>query len=40
VPQRANDLVASAKLASMGGTIDEMTEHQKKYTTSWQHGGE
>ncbi len=38
VPAEVEDFVATAKLASMGVTIDTMTEDQKKYSTSWEHG--
>lgn len=30
--------VATVKLASMGITIDELTEEQKKYLSDWEHG--
>lgn len=38
VPTEVEEFVASAKLASMGVTIDTMTEDQRKYSSSWEHG--
>jgi adenosylhomocysteinase len=38
VPPAVEEYVATAKLASMGITIDTMTAEQKKYSTSWEHG--
>lgn len=38
VPREIEEYIATAKLASMGIAIDSMTEEQKKYSTSWEHG--
>jgi adenosylhomocysteinase len=38
VPREVEEFVATAKLASMGVTIDSMTADQTKYSTSWEHG--
>jgi adenosylhomocysteinase len=38
VPLEVEEFIATAKLASMGVTIDTMTADQKKYSTSWEHG--
>jgi adenosylhomocysteinase len=38
VPMTIDDRVAELKLASMGIKIDEMTDDQKKYLSSWQEG--
>jgi adenosylhomocysteinase len=38
VPREVEEYVATAKLASMGVTIDTMTADQKKYSESWEHG--
>jgi adenosylhomocysteinase len=38
VPQEIENWVASAKLKSMGITIDELTPEQVKYLASWQEG--
>ncbi len=38
VPVEVEQYVASEKLASMGIVIDTMTDEQKKYTSSWEHG--
>jgi adenosylhomocysteinase len=38
VPREVEEYVATAKLASMGITIDTMTAEQKKYGESWEHG--
>jgi adenosylhomocysteinase len=38
VPREVEEYVATAKLASMGITIDQMTADQKKYSESWEHG--
>ena len=38
VPSAIEDYISTAKLASMGITIDTMTAEQKKYSTSWEHG--
>jgi adenosylhomocysteinase len=38
VPREIDDRVASLKLSAMGVKIDELTEEQAKYITSWQAG--
>ena len=38
VPREIDAEVARLKLASMGITIDELTEEQQKYLTSWEEG--
>lgn len=38
VPKDLDEQVASLKLASLGIKIDELTEEQKKYLSSWQMG--
>ena len=38
VPQEIENWVASAKLKSMGITIDALTPDQVKYLASWQEG--
>jgi len=38
VPKEIDSEVARLKLASMGITIDELTEEQQKYLTSWEEG--
>jgi len=38
VPREIEEYISTAKLASMGITIDTMTADQKKYSTSWEHG--
>jgi adenosylhomocysteinase len=38
VPREVEEYIATAKLASMGITIDAMTADQKKYSESWEHG--
>jgi adenosylhomocysteinase len=38
VPREIEEYIATAKLASMGITIDTMTADQKKYSESWEHG--
>lgn len=38
VPDAIEEEVARLKLASMGKAIDALTEAQKKYLRSWQHG--
>ncbi len=38
VPQEIDKEVARLKLASMGITIDELTEEQQKYLSSWEEG--
>lgn len=38
VPQEIEDWIATAKLASMGIQIDELTDEQKEYLSSWEMG--
>jgi adenosylhomocysteinase len=38
VPKDIDHEVARLKLASMGIAIDELTEEQRKYLSSWEHG--
>ena len=38
VPKDIDELVARLKLAGMGVKIDELTEEQKRYLTSWEAG--
>jgi adenosylhomocysteinase len=38
VPKEIDETVANLKLSGMGIRIDEMTEEQKKYVTSWESG--
>src|SRR5439155_1621410 len=38
VPREIDSEVARLKLASMGITIDELTEEQEKYLSSWEEG--
>ncbi|MDA8276921.1 MAG: adenosylhomocysteinase [Actinomycetota bacterium] len=38
VPREIDDEVAKLKLAAMGITIDTLTDVQKEYLTSWNHG--
>ena len=38
VPVEVENYIATAKLASMGVSIDTMTADQVSYTTSWEHG--
>jgi adenosylhomocysteinase len=38
VPKEIDETVANLKLNGMGIRIDEMTEEQKKYITSWESG--
>jgi adenosylhomocysteinase len=38
VPQDIDDEIARLKLASMGVRIDELTEEQRKYLSSWEEG--
>jgi len=38
VPLEIEQYVAREKLASMGVTIDTLTEEQKKYLSGWEHG--
>ncbi|HRH24084.1 MAG TPA: adenosylhomocysteinase [Candidatus Paceibacterota bacterium] len=38
VTDEIENMVAGTKLASMGITIDELTDEQKKYLADWEHG--
>ena len=38
VPQEIDDEIARLKLATMGVTIDQLTEEQAKYLSSWDEG--
>ncbi|MBR2254521.1 MAG: adenosylhomocysteinase [Candidatus Methanomethylophilaceae archaeon] len=38
VPHEIDELIARIKLESMGVTIDELTEAQRKYITGWEEG--
>ena len=38
LPEEIDDFIAKLQLEAMGIIIDEMTEEQKKYTSSWQEG--
>ena len=38
VPKEIDQEVARLKLASMGITIDALTEEQRKYLSSWESG--
>jgi len=38
VPREIDSAVAALKLASMGVTIDELTEKQRRYLASWEEG--
>jgi adenosylhomocysteinase len=38
VPREIEEFIATTKLATMGITIDKMTDDQRKYSTSWEHG--
>ncbi len=38
VPKEIDDDIARMKLESVGVKIDELTEEQKKYLTSWETG--
>jgi adenosylhomocysteinase len=38
VPEELDRQVALLKLRAMGVGIDELTEEQKKYLASWEHG--
>jgi len=38
VPREIDEEVARLKLASMGITIDELTDEQQKYLSSWEEG--
>ena len=38
VPKEIDEMVAKLKLKSMSIEIDELTEEQKKYISSWESG--
>ena len=38
IPEATEQMIATLKLASMGSSIDELSEEQKKYLASWQEG--
>ncbi len=38
LPEEIDDYIAGLQLKAMGIDIDELTEEQKKYLSSWQHG--
>ena len=38
VPKSIDHMIATLKLEAMGAKIDDLTEEQKKYLTSWQEG--
>jgi len=38
LPREIDEMVARIKLASMGIKIEELTEEQRKYLESWEHG--
>jgi adenosylhomocysteinase len=38
LPEEIDDFIAKLQLAAMAVEIDQMTEEQKKYTSSWQEG--
>jgi len=38
VPQEIDEEIARLKLASLGVRIDELTEEQRKYLSSWEEG--
>jgi adenosylhomocysteinase len=38
LPEELDDFIAQLQLEAMGITIDELTEEQKKYLSSWQEG--
>jgi adenosylhomocysteinase len=38
IPVETEQMIAKLKLSSMGSSIDELTEAQKKYLASWQEG--
>ena len=38
VPKEIEDIVSVLKLKSMGMEIDSLTDKQKKYLSSWEHG--
>lgn len=38
LPREVDEMVAKIKLAAMGVKIEELTEEQRKYLASWEHG--
>jgi adenosylhomocysteinase len=38
IPEETEQMIAQLKLASMGSTIDTLSDEQKKYLASWQEG--
>lgn len=38
IPEATEQMIATLKLSSMGSSIDELSEEQKKYLASWQEG--
>ena len=38
VPKEIDELIAHLKLKGLGVNIDEMTDEQKKYLSSWESG--
>jgi adenosylhomocysteinase len=38
VPKEIDELVASLKLKALNVEIDELTEEQKKYLSTWEEG--
>jgi len=38
LPREIDEMVARIKLASMGVEIEELTEEQRRYLSSWEHG--
>jgi adenosylhomocysteinase len=38
IPEEIEEIVADLKLKSMDIKIDKLTEEQKRYLTSWEHG--
>jgi adenosylhomocysteinase len=38
VPKEIDELVASLKLKALNVEIDELTEQQKKYLSTWEEG--
>ncbi len=38
MPAEIDERVAALKLKTMGITIDELTDEQKEYLSSWEHG--
>ena len=38
LPEEIDDHIAALQLTALGVDIDELTEEQKKYLSSWQEG--